>query len=364
MEDKLIQLGIKAHRRISMHHTFLPRIIEVETTKACNLKCPGCRRNYVEGSISSEPGPKHLTVSALWRIIATTPCMAIRFEGDGEPLCNPYFKDLVKFLHNLGIRSVMTSNGTLLDKETIKFLYENGMGRIHVSFDGATKDTYEKIKFGADYEKTLYNCRLIGDSKIQLFMSIVLFTEGTIEELPAYITQAKSVKATGVHFMKVQADQPNFLMPDYPRYTDTIKRFREEGRKAGLLIVGSCSDTPTFTECYDPYINPFVLLNDDVYACTYMANLRRTEVYNGERFKTPYENYNMGNLNDNWMKDIWRNEAYKELRDVLKKTRRPTGDRISREDLLSAKKSFAHLEDANRFQYCVTCLCRWGETGL
>lgn len=342
----------------------MPRSILIETTKDCNLKCPGCRRNYREGSISSEPGPQHLTVAALWRIIATTPCQLIRFEGDGEPLTNPFFGDLVKYLHKVGIKSAMTTNGTLLDEVWVKLLEENGMRRIHVSFDGATKNVYERNKLGGDYEETLRNCKLVGDSKIQLFMNIVLYSDETVEELPKYVELAKKVGATGVHYMKMQLDNLDFgNPPNLSVHLNTIKKFRKKAEEEGLMVVGTCSDTPTFVPCYDPYINPFVLLNNDIYGCTYMASLRRAEVYQDELIPTPYKNYRMGNLEDNWMKDIWKNEAYKELRETLKDTIPNKGYRsIPPERLLELKK--ARLKSTGRFAFCQGCLCQWGESGL
>jgi MoaA/NifB/PqqE/SkfB family radical SAM enzyme len=100
IKDKVMQAGIETYKLISRHHTFNVRQVKVETTKACNLKCPGCRRNY-SASISTEPGPRHLTPGMLWRILATTNMMVVRFEGDGEPTCNPHFKDLVKMCGDL-----------------------------------------------------------------------------------------------------------------------------------------------------------------------------------------------------------------------------------------------------------------------
>jgi len=360
LRNKLLEKGIDTFKWASFHHTFTPRVIEVETTKACNLRCPGCRRNYKEGCIASEPGEKHLTTDNLWRILATTNCSLLRFEGDGEPLCNPHFKELVAFLNKFGIRSMMTSNGTLLDESWIKFLEENGMIRIHVSFDGTTKDIYEKVKVGGDFDKTLYNCKLVGRSKIQLFMSIVLFNDQLVEELPKYIEQAKSVDATGIHFMKMQRDTLEFGAPPHID-NSTIENFKKLGKKAGLVMVGSSSDTPTFKRCYDPFINPFVLLNNDVYACTYMANLRRSEVYMDKVFPVPYQNYKMGNLQENWMNDIWKNNKYKELRKFLSDTKVPNGWVVEPEELLRVKTESI---DGGGFSFCASCLCQWGESGL
>lgn len=363
MKDKLIQLGINLYKWESRHHVLPVYQCKVETTKVCNLKCVGCRRNFEE-TLAKMPGPRHLTVGALWRICATTNMQFVRFEGDGEPTCNPHFKDLVKWCHDKGIRSAMTCNGTLLDKAYIKFLQDNGMMRIHISFDGATKETFEKQRTGAKYEQVLEVCREIGKSKIQLFMNCLMSTDKIVEELSDYIDLTKEVGAAGILILKFQADKSFGKPLDWFKYSGLLEEARIKAESKGLIFVGTGHTKPTFRECEDAYVCPYVVLTDDVYPCSYMANMRTTEIYQDEVITCPSSNYIMGNLNDNWMKDIWKNEAYKELRDVLQKTRRPTGSEISREELLNAKKTFAQWEDANRFQYCVTCLCRWGETGL
>jgi MoaA/NifB/PqqE/SkfB family radical SAM enzyme len=363
IRDNMNQLAIRAYKWAALRHTFGPRAVLAETTKACNLQCPGCRRNYKSGSIYSEPGPTHLTVEALRRIVTTTNISYVRFEGDGEPLCNPHFKDLMRFCKKMGIKSMMTSNGTLLNESWVEFLQENGMTRIHVSFDGATEGTYERTKVGADYAKVLYNCKLVGDSKIQLFMNVVLFSNEVVDELPRYVELSKKVGATGIHYMKMQQDSLDFGRPPNLRlHRDTIKKFNELTRRSNLLVVGTCTDGPAFVPCYDPFTNPFVLLNNDVYACTYLANLRRFEVYQGKLLSVPYQNYKMGNLEDSWMRDIWFGPDYAHLRERLKRNRRAfSGVKTAPEVILRGKRETART---NRFSFCDFCLCQWGQSGL
>lgn len=365
MKDKLNQLAINAYKWAVLRspRPFGPRAVLVEATKACNLKCPNCRRNYQSGSIYTEPGAQHLTVGALWRIIATTNIDYVRWEGDGEPLTNPHFRQLMKFCKQMGIKSMMTSNGTLLTEELVQFLQECGMTRIHISFDAASKDLYEKTKLGADYQKTLYNCKLVGESKIQLFMNTVLFNDQIVDELPKYVEQAVRVGATGIHYMKMQQDSLDFgSPPNLSLHKDTIKRFNELTKANHLLVAGTCSDQPTFIPCYDPFTNPFVLLNNDVYACTYMANLRRYEVYRNQLFPVPYQNYKIGNLEDSWMRDIWFNKEYEHLRNRLKDNRKTFSGLTALPDvILRGKKETA---GTNRFSFCDFCLCQWGESGL
>lgn len=360
MRDKLLQVGINTFKKAARHHTFLPRQVKVETTKVCNLKCVGCRRNFDE-TIAKAPGPTHLTVEKLWRIVATSPMQVVRFEGDGEPTCNPHFKDLVQFCSKMGIRSAMTTNATRLDRDYVKFLEEHGMSRIHVSFDGATRRTFEKQRVGANYDQVLHNCKLIGKSKIQLFMNCVPSTEELIDELSSYVDQAKSVGATGVLMIKFQADKGFGTPIDWSKHAGALEAFKAKVRARGLILVSTSNTGPAFAECEDAYVCPYVVLGDDVYGCAYMANMRTTEIYQGETIPTPSKDYVMGNLGDNWMKDIWKGEAYQDLRRMLKATRRPTGYTIHPSTLLETKK---YMIGGPRFSYCTTCLCRWSETGI
>jgi len=361
IRDKTYQIAINAYKTLSRYHTFNVRQVKVETTKVCNLRCPGCRRNYTQGTIVTEPGPKHLTPGALWRILATTNMEVVRFEGDGEPTCNPHFRELVKMCSDLGIRSAMTCNGTLLNEEYVKYLEQHRMSRIHISFDGAEKDTFEKLRLGADFEKVLHNCKLIGDSKIQLFMNVLLSTDEVVDQLPKYAQMAKGAGATGVHFMKFQAETlDGFQGPDLSKHKGSFKAFQSEATRLGLMYVSTITEEPTFSECDDAFTCPYVLLNDDVYACSYMANLRRTEVYRGEVLQVPYKDYQMGNLKENWMKDIWFGDDWRKLRKHLNATRRPDTAWFP----ATIKVVRDATNDGGRFYYCESCLCRWGESGI
>lgn len=360
MKDKLIQAGVNTYKRLSRHVVLPVMQCKVETTKACNLKCVGCRRNFAE-TLAKMPGPRHLTVGALWRICATTNMQMVRFEGDGEPLCNPHFRDLVTWCHERGIRSAMTCNGTLLDAEYIRWLEAHGMRRIHISFDGATKETFEKQRPPAKYDQVLDVCQRIGGSKIQLFMNCVPSTREIIEELGGYILLAKSVGATGILLIKFQADVGFGSPVHWEQHKDRLENVKRMAKDEGLIFLGTGETNPTFHECEDAYVCPYITLDDNVYACAYMANMRTTEIYQGEVIPTPSCNYIMGNLNNNWMRDIWRNGAYSELRQLLRNTKRLSTRPMTREILLQMKQ---RLNDTERFAYCASCLCRWGETGL
>ncbi|MBR3306478.1 MAG: radical SAM protein [Lachnospiraceae bacterium] len=63
----------------------------------------------------------------------------------GEPLLYPDFFPLMEAVRDKGFRWGMTSNGTLIDKETARHLKEAGMRTISLSIDG-TEETHDRYR--------------------------------------------------------------------------------------------------------------------------------------------------------------------------------------------------------------------------
>ena len=356
LKDKLLQLGIEAFKKSAEYHTFLPRYTGVETTKACNIKCVGCRRNTYSYTLSKEPGPQHLTVKDLQDIIGSCPVKVVAFEGDGEPLCNPHFSSLLEWCSSRGIRSAVQTNATLVDEYWVSKFKRYGMSRVHVSIDGASKGTYEKWRVGADYDKVVWASGLLGKSGIQLFLSCVLFSDEIIDELPQYLDLARKVGAVGIHLMWPQYEEPSSNCVTPRDVSGLIKKAKGER----FIVTGLFYGLPTFIGCRDAYIKPTIILGGDVYPCSCSANLRRYESYGGKKLPIPYQNFRMGNAHETSLRDIWKGEAYKELRQTLKDIRRPRGTTISRGELLNMKENAGD----NRFSFCRGCSAIWSEGGL
>lgn len=361
MNDKLLQKGINLYKLVNRYHTFLPRQVKVEITRACNLHCVGCRRNFPE-SIANAPGPKHLTLDMLKDIIKDLPIKIVRFTGDGEPFCNPNFGHILAYLASMGIRSAITTNATWINRNWIEALEDSKVFRISVSFDGAVKETFEALRGGAKFEQVVEACKLIGKSKIQLYMNCLLSTDEVIEQLPKYVGLAKEVGATGIHIMKYQSqEEDTWNPPDLSKHGDMLEWVNLKARQVGLIVSAPYTTDPSFRECEDPFIAPWVALTGEVFPCVYMANMREYEVYQGEKIVVPWRNYVMGNINETPLRDIWKNEAFKELRQHLKIDRKfCSGGAVTPQDLLEEKKS----EGPDRFHFCTGCSCQWGESGI
>jgi radical SAM protein with 4Fe4S-binding SPASM domain len=186
----------KVRNRISIaanyfrHKTVLtggPIEITLESTAKCNLYCPMCPRAiYTFDNENMDLG--------LYKKIVEDCKDYVEFlwpYGIGEPMIHPNIFEMIRITREAGIRTGMSTNATLLDDRRIDQLLDSGLDYLILAFDGASKETYEKYRAGATFEKTranvldLLNRKLERKSKIYVVMQMVLLKENT-GEIDAY----------------------------------------------------------------------------------------------------------------------------------------------------------------------------------
>lgn len=111
----------------------------------CNLKCVHCysysqNREYT-GELTSEEG------RALIHDLARFGSPVVLFSG-GEPLLRKDLLDLSQLATDLGMRAVISTNGTLITKGIAKGLKRIGLSYVGVSLDGMeeTNDRFRGVK--------------------------------------------------------------------------------------------------------------------------------------------------------------------------------------------------------------------------
>jgi len=138
-------------------NTSVPVHVDIETASACNLKCTMCPHG-----IESYDGPRSLIKDELARKIIKD-CIksgvtSLKLSGRGEALMHPHLVDYVKMAKAGGIIDVMlNTNALLLTKEKASQLVDAGIDLIVISMDGTTKEIYELIRSGSDFETVVNN---------------------------------------------------------------------------------------------------------------------------------------------------------------------------------------------------------------
>jgi radical SAM protein with 4Fe4S-binding SPASM domain len=75
----------------------------------------------------------------------------------GEPLLHPHLFKMIKYAKKKGLQTKLHTNATQLNEEKSIKLLESGLDFVSFSFDGYNKETYEKMRIGANFEQTLEN---------------------------------------------------------------------------------------------------------------------------------------------------------------------------------------------------------------
>jgi len=152
-------LAIYFHYQIrTVSVPYLPIYIGIETSGLCNLRCVMCPHGQ-EQYRSRKRG--HMSFDLFRRVIdeAQTFIFDADLFGGGEPLLNPYIFDMIAYAKAAGIRTRLHTNATLLDLERSQALLRSGLDFLSLSFEGYSKDFYERTRVGATYEETLENIR-------------------------------------------------------------------------------------------------------------------------------------------------------------------------------------------------------------
>ena len=130
-----------------------PLYIAWQITNECNLNCLHC----IEESGPGKAFPDELSddqVFGVLRQIVEDEVPYVSFSG-GEPMLHPRFFDMVKYACEGGVELKVETNGHYLTPEACARLKEYGVKAVQVSLDGATPETFQRMRVRGDFQKTL-----------------------------------------------------------------------------------------------------------------------------------------------------------------------------------------------------------------
>jgi radical SAM protein with 4Fe4S-binding SPASM domain len=127
----------------------LPKILEIEPTNTCNLRCKMCHVSFLDCGQASHLRPDLLHnlkfMEGSW----------VKIGSNFEPTMHPHFSDILAIFSDIGCLIDLTTNGTLLTDRLTDQIAESTIRNVTISFDSARKATYERIRRGAKFELAL-----------------------------------------------------------------------------------------------------------------------------------------------------------------------------------------------------------------
>jgi len=144
---------------------YIPLCIDVETAAICDLACPFCYREFL-----ATPD-KIISRDLFYKIVdqaADIGVPSMKLNWRGEPLMNSKLPEMIDYAKSKGILEVIiNTNATHLSEKMGRKLIDAGLDFMIYSFDGGTKETYEKMRPG----------RFIKNTFEDVYSNIVKFSE-------------------------------------------------------------------------------------------------------------------------------------------------------------------------------------------
>ncbi len=220
-------------------------------TRRCNLKCVHCYAQAkdieFENELSTEEG------KALIDDLANYGSPVILFSG-GEPTLRKDLPELAAYAREKGMRAVISTNGTLIDRDLAKRLKDVGLSYVGVSLDGIreTNDRFRGMKGAFDAAlRGLHNCQEEG-IKVGLRFTI---NKQNVRDIPAIFDILEEEKIPRICFYHLvyagrgsKMVSEDLSLEESRQAVDLImektKKLHEKGFPAEVLTVDNHCDGP------------------------------------------------------------------------------------------------------------------------
>ena len=153
----------------------------------------------------------------------------VGLAGNGEPFLHPELFDILETIRRADSVPSIVTNGTLLTEQNMRKLIQLGPSILVISFDGGTKETFESIRVGANFDRIIHSLELLnhlkskGHNPYPIVNFLVCVMHQNKNELMDIILWAKKLNVSKVSFQTV-----------YP--------FTEEGRRSMISDLGEVHD--------------------------------------------------------------------------------------------------------------------------
>lgn len=186
-----------------------PEVLMCSFDRTCNLHCPSCRPEIYVADKKQEEILQNFERRIEKELLPYV--KRIKVAGDGEAFASKVYRsilfnnELSKKIGRIGI----LSNGTLLTPANFNKLAENyKILDIFISMDGCTKETAEKLRAGANFERWKNNMEYLGNQRKEGKINFLAFNfvvqRDNYLEMPDYVRMCLGFHADGIKFSQLK----------------------------------------------------------------------------------------------------------------------------------------------------------------
>jgi len=212
--------------------------VRLAIDNSCNLKCPSCRREliFVKKGREFERRIKLADQINEW-LNQVNHSLNVHIGSDGDPFASYVYRH---FMANAPIKDnikySLLTNGLMFKEfsQRIPHITHN-LKELGISIDGASKETYEKLRLGSSWEKINANLKFIAELKKKnkfIFRLHFVVQKDNYHEMEKIIELGKHYNADHVWLNKIEnwnvmnnfKEQNIFTSTDYKIYLQKVKK--------------------------------------------------------------------------------------------------------------------------------------------
>lgn len=311
----------------------LPTYVQIEPVGQCNLRCQMCSIQFRKDGSPYGP-PAFMEFETFTRIVDQFVTLQhLHLQGLGEPMMHPRFFDMVAYAAGKGIQVTTNSNLTLLNKKRAQQCVTTGLDCLHVSIDGATAETYDRIRVGSRFEQVVRNLELVSEARRELGSDrphlhlVMVVMRQNLHELPDLVRLAHQwfieqmfvqhlchdfgESSLPAHYqpMREFVQAQTLLEEDQERIEYYFDKARDVAQKLGVNLRLPRTrprihppGTPGLERCDWPWKGAYISYQGYAMPCCMVS--------------TP-DRINFGNILEQGVEETWNGEAYESFRHQL-----------------------------------------------
>ncbi len=253
---KITQIDPPEHQRMAVAKSAAERrpIVVWNVTRTCNLKCAHC---YT--SSEAIRYPNELDTAAAKEVLddlASFKVPAVLFSG-GEPLVRPDVLELAAYARELGLHVVLSTNGTLINRETAQKLKDLQFAYVGISLDSAHPKIHDEFRgMEGAFKRTMEGFRHCVDvgQKVGLRLTLTPHTCDDLDGIFDFIEKEGINRACFYHLcpagrgLDLDAMDHARSRKAFDTICDRTQQLNEGGRRVEILTVDNQCDGPYLYE--------------------------------------------------------------------------------------------------------------------
>ncbi len=195
----------------------LPRKLTIETTRQCNLRCVMCEKEIEPGSNMDDISlPAELFEKVAEEVFPFLGLLTLTVYG--EPLLTKYLDRVIELVCKYNVVLSMITNAVLLNNDDLMRRLIAARVQLSISFDGGTRETFDRIRAGARFDKVVRNIRRFQQLRREVpggehcrVGFIYVLMRSNVEELPRFVELAAELGADSISTAHVVVFKPELI---------------------------------------------------------------------------------------------------------------------------------------------------------